>query len=129
MSNEAVIGLGSNIDPQINLKRAIYKLGNHLSILKQSGWIYTSPVGIIDQPDFINGTILIKTEMERETLKDVLRDIEDRLGRDRSLPKSGPRVIDLDIIIWNGKIVDEDYYEREFLRGSVAEILPEFEPV
>jgi 2-amino-4-hydroxy-6-hydroxymethyldihydropteridine diphosphokinase len=49
------------------------------------------------------------------------------MGRDRSLPKSGPRVIDLDILIWNREVVDEDYYERDFLRKGVAEILPDFE--
>jgi len=47
------------------------------------------------------------------------------MGRDRSLPKFGPRTIDLDILIWNKKVVDEDYYKRDFLRKGVEEIIPD----
>jgi 2-amino-4-hydroxy-6-hydroxymethyldihydropteridine diphosphokinase len=45
------------------------------------------------------------------------------MGRDRTIPKFGPRNIDLDIVVWNGTIVDEDYYTRDFLQKSVAELL------
>ncbi len=44
-----------------------------------------------------------------------LKGMEDDMGRDRSRPKFGPREIDLDVIIWNQNVVDEDYYERDFL--------------
>ena len=69
----------------------------------------------------------METELEQQSLKKELKRIEDILGRDRSLPKFGPRTIDLDILIWNKKVVDEDYYEREFLRKGVEEIIPDFE--
>jgi 7,8-dihydro-6-hydroxymethylpterin-pyrophosphokinase len=45
------------------------------------------------------------------------------MGRDRTGPKFGPRCIDLDIVVWNGEIVDEDYYTRDFLQKSVAELV------
>ena len=48
--------------------------------------------------------------------------IEDKMGRDRTAPKFGPRNIDLDIVVWNGEIVDDDYYTRDFLQKSVREI-------
>jgi 7,8-dihydro-6-hydroxymethylpterin-pyrophosphokinase len=44
------------------------------------------------------------------------------MGRDRTAPKFGPRNIDLDIVVWNGEIVDNDYYTRDFLQKSVDEI-------
>ena len=125
MSNEAVIGLGSNIDPEVHLEQAVHELGSRFSIIKQSSWLRTTPIGIRNQPDFINGALLLRTELEQKLLKDALREIEDQLGRDRSQSRLGPRVIDLDIVVWNGEIVDEDYYERDFLRGSIAQILPE----
>ena len=79
------------------------------------------------QPDFYNGALLMETELEQQSLKMELKRIEDILGRDRSLPKFGPRTIDLDILIWNKKVVDEDYYERDFLRKGVEEIIPDLE--
>ena len=69
----------------------------------------------------------METDLEQQSLKKELKQIEDILGRDRSLPKFGPRTIDLDILIWNKKVVDEDYYERDFLRKGVEEIIPDLE--
>ena len=127
MSNEAVIGLGSNIDPETHLEQAVHELGSRFSIIKKSSWLRTTPIGIRNQPDFINGALLLRTELEQKLLKETLCEIEDKLGRDRSQSRLGPRVIDLDIVVWNGEIVDEDYYERKFLRESISQILPELE--
>ena len=129
ITNEVVIALGSNIDPEENLKLAVVELKSKFKVLKQSQWIRTKPIGIQDQPDFFNGALLLETKMNLESLKKELKSVEDLMGRDRSLPKFGPRVIDLDILIWNGKVIDDDYYERNFLRKGVEEILPDFESV
>tara|TARA_B100000579_G_scaffold370179_1_gene332070 strand:+ start:486 stop:881 length:396 start_codon:yes stop_codon:yes gene_type:complete len=129
ITNEVVIALGSNIDPEENLKLAVVELKSKFKVLKQSQWIRTKPIGIQDQPDFFNGALLLETKMSLESLKKELKSVEDLMGRDRSLPKFGPRVIDLDILIWNGKVIDDDYYERNFLRKGVEEILPDFESV
>ena len=125
MPHEVVIGLGSNIDPEANLEQAVQELESRFKVSKRSQWIRTKPIGIQDQPDFYNGALLMETELEQQSLKKELKRIEDILGRDRSLPKFGPRTIDLDILIWNKKVVDEDYYERDFLRKGVEEIIPE----
>ena len=129
MPNEVVIGLGSNIDPEANLEQAVQELKSRFKVSKRSQWTRTKPIGIQDQPDFYNGALLMETELEQQSLKQELKRIEDILGRDRSLPKFGPRTIDLDILIWNKKVVDEDYYERDFLRKGVEEILPDLELV
>ena len=127
MPHEVVIGLGSNIDPEANLEQAVLELKSRFKVSKRSQWIRTKPIGIQDQPDFYNGALLLETELEQISLKKELKRIEDILGRDRSLPKFGPRTIDLDILIWNKKVVDEDYYERDFLRKGVEEIIPDLE--
>ena len=125
MPHEVVIGLGSNIDPEANLEQAVLELKSRFKVSKRSQWTRTKPIGIQDQPDFYNGALLMETELEQQSLKMELKRIEDILGRDRSLPKFGPRTIDLDILIWNKKVVDEDYYERDFLRKGVEEIIPD----
>ena len=125
MPHEVVIGLGSNIDPEANLEQAVQELKSRFKVSKRSQWTRTKPIGIQDQPDFYNGALLLETELEQQSLKKELKRIEDLLGRDRSLPKFGPRTIDLDILIWNKKVVDEDYYERDFLRKGVEEIIPD----
>ena len=127
MPHEVVIGLGSNIDPEANLEQAVLELKSRFKVSKRSQWTRTKPIGIQDQPDFYNGALLMETELEQQSLKKELKRIEDILGRDRSLPKFGPRTIDLDILIWNKKVVDKDYYERDFLRKGVEEIIPDLE--
>ncbi len=125
--NEVVIALGSNIEPEENLELAVVALKSKFKVSKMSRWIRTKPFGILDQPDFFNGVLIMVTELGIESLKQELKSIEDLMGRDRSKPKFGPRIIDLDILIWNGKIIDKDYYDRDFLRKGVEEILPDFE--
>ena len=127
MTNEVVVALGSNIDPKAHLELAVVKLKSRFVVLKQSRWIRTKPYGIQDQPDFYNGVLIMETELGMESLKQELKRIENLMGRDRSKPKFGPRMIDLDILIWNGKVIDNDYYHRNFLRKGVEEILPDFE--
>jgi 2-amino-4-hydroxy-6-hydroxymethyldihydropteridine diphosphokinase len=124
--NKGVIGLGSNIDSVANMGRALYLLGLRIKILAVSSFQTTPPIGISDQPDFLNGAVLVQTSMTREQLDAELKAVEDEMGRDRSLPKYGPRVIDMDIIIWNEVVVDDDFYERDFLRRAVEEVTNRF---
>ena len=125
--NEVVIALGSNIEPEENLELAVVALKSRFTVSKRSRWIRTKPIGILDQPEFYNGVLIMETELGMESLKQELNSIENLMGRDRSKPKFGPRMIDLDILIWNGKVIDNDYYDRDFLRKGVEEILPDFE--
>ena len=127
ITNEVVIALGSNIEPEENLELAVVALKSKFKVSKTSRWIQTKPIGILDQPDFYNGVLIMVTELGMESLKQELKIVEDLMGRDRSKPKFGPRIIDLDILIWNGKVIDKDYYDRDFLRKGVEEILPDFE--
>lgn len=120
--NDCIIGIGSNINPEENIRKMLRFLAKDHLLLKCSQWVKTPPIGLLEQEDFINGAIRIKTQHSKEEFNLYLKQLEDKLGRDRSLPKYGPRVIDLDIVVWNGEIVDNDYYSRDFLKKSVDEL-------
>lgn len=120
--NVSIVSVGSNVEPEENINRALSILSQKLRVMQISELIRTAPLGITDQPDFLNGAVKVETTMEMNQLRRFLKKLEDRLGRDRSQPKYGPRTIDLDILIWNGEIVDEDYYTRDFLKHSAAEL-------
>lgn len=120
--HECIIGIGSNIDPEQNIAAALYFLRQEQEFVSVSTLIKTSPIGITDQPDFLNGAAKILTTMEIADFRSYLKNIEDRLKRDRTAPKFGPRTIDLDIVIWDGEIIDPDYNSRDFLKTAVDEI-------
>ena len=120
--HECIIGIGSNIDPEKNIASALFILRQEQEFVTVSLLIKTSPIGIPDQADFLNGAAKLFTEMELADFTSYLKGIEDRLKRNRTAPKYGPRTIDLDIVKWDGEIVDPDYYSREFLKDAVDEI-------
>src|SRR5262245_20398342 len=99
MTNTAIIGLGSNIDPQKNILAARKLLAQEFRILKESSFIRTKPIGYTEQDDFINGSVYLETSLDRPALKQKLKDLEGKLGREVSSIKFGPRTIDLDIIV------------------------------
>ncbi|RUT79042.1 2-amino-4-hydroxy-6-hydroxymethyldihydropteridine diphosphokinase [Ancylomarina longa] len=121
--NNCIIGIGSNINPEQNIRKMICLLSKDHLVRKHSSWIKTAPIGITDQDNFLNGALRLETQHSREEFNQYLKQLEDRMGRDRSLPKFGPRIIDLDIVVWNGEIVDEDYHTRDFLKNSVDQLL------
>ena len=123
--NIAVISIGSNIDSEVNIEKARSLLAGEHELLGESSFVRTKPVGYLKQPDFINGAFLLSTEMDQGELERNLKKIEKALGRVKTAIKFGPRTIDLDIVVWNGKVVDRDFYERDFVRNACCELLPE----
>lgn len=117
-----IIGIGSNIDPDENVARAMAILRKETEVISVSQFTKTAPVGIEDQPDFLNGAVKVLTAEDKNVFNFYLKSIEDRLNRDRSAPKYGPRIIDLDMVAWNGEIIDPDYYKRDYLRKVVDEV-------
>ncbi len=120
--NQVIIGIGSNIDADANIQKMLVLLKRKVKIVKLSELVITKPIGIVDQPNFTNGAVKILTGLSIIKLTKELKVIEDQLGRDRSGEKFGPRTIDLDIVIWNGEVIDDDYYTRDFLKVAVDEV-------
>lgn len=121
--NTCVVGIGSNIQPEENIREALRILEGEQTLLSVSAMVETEPIGVTAQPAFINGAVKVSTSMEQEEFSVYLKNIEDRLKRDRTQPRFGPRTIDLDVVVWNGKVVDRDYYTRQFLKNAVDEVL------
>ncbi len=129
--NRVVIGIGSNIEPREHVEAAIREMRAAHRLLGTSSFTVTKAIGSAgeaQQDDYLNGACLIETRMTREELRDWLRKMETRLGRARGPDKFAPRTIDLDIVVWNGEVVDPDLYERDFLRAAVRELCPEVIP-
>ena len=121
--NTSIIVLGSNIEPQKNIGLAKRLIFERFQVLKESRFLKTKPVGLVNQPDFINGALLIETELECELFRFDLKEIEYRMGRTKNISKSyGPRIIDVDVLVWNDQVVNRDFYEREFVRDFVLEL-------
>lgn len=122
--NQAIIGVGSNIEPQKNIAKAKAILARDFELVAESAFVRTKPVGYARQADFLNGAVLVHTDWTRERLRRHLKTIEDALGRRRTVRRFGPRTLDLDIVVWNGKVVDKDFYERDYLKKAVLELEP-----
>lgn len=120
--NSCIVSLGSNIDSEKNIGEAIRLIAANFELIKTSEFIRTKPIGMVDQADFTNGAVLIRTGMNLENLTNALKKIEDQMGRDRTQAKFGPRNIDLDVLVWNGEVIDQDYFTRDFLRTSAEEL-------
>lgn len=121
--NTCIIGIGSNIDTEKNIPKMLGFLKQKVKVLKVSTLKKTKPIGIINQPDFTNGAVKIETPLSENELNLLLKEIENKMGRDRSGSKFGPRCIDLDIVLWNNEVIDKEYYTRDFIRDSVNELL------
>jgi 2-amino-4-hydroxy-6-hydroxymethyldihydropteridine diphosphokinase len=122
--NCAAVSIGSNINAEENIREAIMAVSKAHTLLKVSSLVHTKPVGFADQPDFINGCMLVRTELPKEQFNNYLKGLELHLKRVRTANKNGPRTIDLDIIVWNDQIIDKDFYKRDFLKNSILELLP-----
>ena len=123
--NTSILVLGSNIEPQKNINLAKRLISEQFQVLSESRFLKTKPIGGMDQPDFINGALLIQTELESELFRFELKRMEHQMGRAKNTSHSyGPRTIDIDILVWNDQVVNQDFYEREFVREFVFELSP-----
>lgn len=120
----AIVSVGTNIDPERNLQNSRAILQREVAFLGEATVIQTEPDGYKDQPDFLNGAYLLGTDMPYDEFNHYLKGVESRLGRVKGPIKSGPRCIDLDIIIWDGKVVHGDYTKnKHYVIAPVNELL------
>lgn len=118
--------LGSNIQPEENILLAVEHLKNSVQILKISS-VWQSPSVGFAGPDFLNLALLAATPLTAFELKEqVLRPLEDRLGRVRTADKNAPRTMDIDIILFDGAELDPILWQYAFRAVPVAELLPEY---
>lgn len=120
----AYLGLGSNIAPEANLVKAMELIRQHMPVEAISNAYETPAVGS-SGPNFINAAILVRTPLTPGLLKSlVLRGIEVQLGRMRTANKNAPRTIDLDILVFDGQLMDPKVWTHAFVAVPLAELLP-----
>jgi 2-amino-4-hydroxy-6-hydroxymethyldihydropteridine diphosphokinase len=108
--SEAYVGIGSNLgDREGNVRRALELLGAdpQIEVVAVSRLRETAPVGLLEQPDFVNAAAKIRTELSPPELLDRLLEVERELGRVRTGERYGPRTIDLDLLLYDQEVVQE----------------------
>ncbi len=131
----AWISLGSNLgNPGAQLAKALAQLENTAGIVlrKVSGFYRTAPWGKPDQDDFVNAVAMLETGLQPGELLDVLLQIEQQMGRDRSAGRWGPRCIDLDLLTYDDLVMKSPNLElphpRMHLRAFVLRPVLELDP-
>lgn len=128
MSNEGhlvYLGLGSNIQPDLYLPKAIRYLQHMLEVVQVSSIWQTPAVGM-EGPDFLNVVIEVRTELNPEEIKkQVTQKIENELGRVRTEDKFAPRTIDIDLLIYDNQVLDEEIWDHAHLAVPLAELIPD----
>ena len=128
------IALGSNLgDRESLLREGIAALQQYLQDLHVSTFHETDPVGVGDQPRFLNAAAVGDTTLSAHDLLGALQYIEQRLGRERPYP-GAPRTLDLDLILYGDFIVNERdlvvphprFRDRSFVLEPLAEIAPDW---
>lgn len=125
--HQAYISLGSNIQPRENILEAMRLLREKMMVNTFSTIWETDAVGA-SGPRFLNTAAWVSTHLSAEELKSqVLAEIEQTLGRVRTADKYAPRTIDLDIVVFDERVVDANLWTRDFLALPIAELRPDLE--
>ena len=135
MMKHAFIGIGSNIgDRRKNCVEAVERLEQirGCRFIGCSRWYLTSPVGVENQDWFVNGVASLDAGISAQDLLDGLLRIEAAMGRVRT-EKWGPRVIDLDLLLYGSDIIEERnlkiphpyMHVRRFVLAPLAEVAPD----
>lgn len=130
------LSLGSNIgDKRKNLLEAIRKIGEleNTEVVKSSTILETEPFGYLEQDNFLNACLEVKTLMTAQEFLKVILQIELDMGRVREI-KWGPRIIDIDMLFYDKEVIEEDNLaiphpwicEREFVLDPLSEIAPNY---
>ncbi|MBA2296252.1 MAG: 2-amino-4-hydroxy-6-hydroxymethyldihydropteridine diphosphokinase [Actinobacteria bacterium] len=135
-ATRAFVGLGANLgEREKTIRRALERLGDAsgVAVVAVSALRETEPWGPVAQPQYLNGVAELATTLEPETLLSLLLEVERSLGRTREGERWGPRMIDLDLLLYGDAELDVPgltlphprLHERRFVLGPLAELAPE----
>ena len=128
----AYVGVGANLgDREGTIRAALAALPGVVAV---SELRETDPVGVVDQPPFLNGAAALETDLSARELLAALLAVERELGRERR-ERWGPRTIDLDLLLYGDEILDEPgltvphprLHERRFALEPLADLAPSLE--
>lgn len=124
--HRVIFNLGSNLQAELNLPKAIDLLREYGQVTAVSSVWESESVGY-EGPNFLNACILFLTELESASLKGrIIRPIEAKLGRIRGADKNAPRPIDIDIVLFDDKPFNTEYWNYAFVAVPLAELIPDF---
>jgi 2-amino-4-hydroxy-6-hydroxymethyldihydropteridine diphosphokinase len=133
MTVRAYVGIGSNLeDPVAQVKEAVEELKvlPDTILAARSSLFSGKPMGPQDQPDYVNAVVALDTLLSPAELLQQLQRIEELQGRERDGEHWGPRILDLDLLLYGKKVIDADglkvphpgMHERDFVIVPLAEI-------
>jgi 2-amino-4-hydroxy-6-hydroxymethyldihydropteridine diphosphokinase len=131
----AYVGVGSNLgDREATIRRALELVDAcpGLEVVRVSTLRETEPWGYADQPSFLNGAAVVNTSLPPAALLATLLEVERELGRTRDTERYGPRTIDLDLLLYGDREIDEPgltvphprLHERSFALEPLQELDP-----
>jgi 2-amino-4-hydroxy-6-hydroxymethyldihydropteridine diphosphokinase len=132
----AYVGLGSNLHGPARQLEIAFELLDEIRatrLVKRSSLYRSVPFGGVEQPDFVNAAAALLTQLTAQDLLLELQRIETERGRDRDEVRWGPRVLDLDLLVYSNQTIDEPGLsvphpgigERNFVLLPLGEIAPE----
>jgi len=135
MTARAAIALGANVgDPAAQVREAVAELAAlpATRLVARSALYRTAPMGLLDQPAFVNACALVETGLAPRALLEALLAIERRHGRERGVP-NGPRTLDLDIVLYGDAALHEPgltvphprAHERAFVLAPLLDVWPD----
>ena len=125
----AYVGVGSNVDPETHVPAAVFELADQVTLVGVSTFYRTPALGAPGAPDFYNGVLAVRTGLDADELRQILGRVEASRGRERTLDKFAPRVMDLDLLLIDGprqggSPLHPDVEERCFVAMPLLEFAP-----
>ncbi len=129
----AWLSLGSNVEPEVHLQRALTELRETFGALVESPIYRTAAVGF-DGPDFLNMAVGVDTDLEPVALDAWLHALEDRHGRRRDVPRFSSRTLDVDLLLYDDLVLRgpghlelprPDLIEHAFVLAPMVDIAPD----
>ena len=117
-----LIGMGSNIHPESNLSQAAMALRAQFSEVTFSSVYRSAAVGM-QGDDFLNACCLLRCDMTMPEIRVALKRLEDAQGRDRSEGSWKPRTLDLDVLFFDGQVIDDELYRYAHAFVPAGELL------
>lgn len=125
------VALGSNVEPERNLARAVEQLAREFPGARFSRWFRNRAVGFAGE-DFINLVAGFETHLPVQAVLERLHGIEKACGRERTAPRWAARTMDIDVLLYGDLVCDEpglklprpDLLRRAYMLGPLAELVP-----
>ena len=138
MVTTAAVGLGSNLsNPSRRVLNALVCLSEIAGcrLIGRSRLYVSPPAGGVEQPDFVNAVAILETSLGAQSLLEELLRIERETGRRRGNTRWGPRIIDLDLLVYGADDIESDYLKvphpeiqhRAFVLLPLSEVAPNLE--